>query len=510
LRCAAALLGALLAGGAGVGAQVAATTQSGSPAAAAAAVLAGLAAAGCVMVAAAPARHHRPLWTAIELVQRRLSAAPVAFSGVAAATGCAIGAFSFAMIVRRLLSLPQDPWDDDQGAFLITAREIHDAGGVPWLWRALWSGEFGEANRQPLYLALLSLAPTFDGGVMLSAGIGAVTLISLVAGALRRSDTAAAIVFCGLLGTNGAFCLFSTRVVCDVLLVLWCGLTWMIHLPSSSESRAGRLSPLRCGIGGALMGLGWLTKGTGLALLAAYLAWIVMASLWPPASPAERQETPALPHRGKRRWMLAGIRLSCALAAFLAVGAPLLARNVARFGNPFHNLNSLLLFADRYEDLPGMVERQVSAGTAAREYLATHSLVDILGREAKGLVWEAFIIVRSLGPAPLDDARVLFGVPLALLALARMATRRSAADGLLLVWGITCWGLFAWYVPIAAGERFVLPLLAPILVLASEAVARGVGERGRPAKWAPVLLAGWCALWVVANWISSGMGARTG
>ena len=144
------------------------------------------------------------------------------------------------------------------------------------------------------------------------------------------------------------------------------------------------------------------------------------------------------------------LSMACALAGFSIVGSPLIARNVQRFGNPFHNLNSLLLFADRYEDLPNMVERGLTTGAAAQEFWQAHSLGDLARREAGGLVWEAFIIVRSLGPAPLDDARVLFGLPLALLAAAGMAARRAPADGLLLIWGVICWGMFAWYVPIAA------------------------------------------------------------
>ena len=418
----------------------------------------------------------------------------------------AMGCVSFALIVARLLSIPQDPWDDDQGAFLITAQEIHDHGGVGWLWAALWSGEFAEANRHPLYLALLSAAPTLRDGQWLSAGLGAIVLATLTTLAIRRSGRLAAGIFCILLGTNCAFCLFSARVVCEVLLVGLCGLTWLIHVPRAGDNNGRSLSLLRCAAGGALMGLAWLTKGTGLPLFAGYVLWLTLVSLWPSRRRSEGGQTVAVP--GVR------VRLArpvIAIIAFLVIGSPLIARNQVRFGNPFHNLNSLLLFADRYEELDGMLARQVTTGDAARAYLSTHSAGDILKREASGVVWEAFIILRSLGPAPLDDARLLFGLPLVVLAAARVATRQTAADGLLMIWAGLSWLLFAWYVPIAAGERFILPLLAPVLILAGEALARIVtGQEGRIRPWGAAIAVGWAVVWVAACWMSTGFAGRTG
>lgn len=502
IRLVAGLLGALAAGSAWAAGQLAADSTSGSPGAAAAAALAGLGAAGCVVTAVAPAHWHRPLWALRGHLQRRLSSPPGAISPTAAAAVIVSGGIGFAVIVARWLALPEDPWDDDQGAFLITAGEIRDAGGIRWLWSALWSGAFDETNRHPLYLALLSIQPTVRSGQFLSVAIGVLTWVLLTGFAVRRCGLSSAAVFCVLLATNAAFCQFSTRIVCDVLLVLWCGLAWLIHLPPTPDAAVSRISPLRCGIGGGLMGLAWLTKGTGLVLLAGYLLWIALGLLWAPRTAVQSLAASPQEPRADRRLPRAILSVVCAVAAFLAVGAPLIARNAQRFGNPFHNLNSLLLFADRYEDLPGMVDRGLSTGSAAREFLASHSVGDMLQREANGLIWEAFIIVRSLGPAPLDDARVLLGVPLALLAIARMGIRRSAADGLLLIWGGLCWAVFAWYVPIAAGERFVLPLLAPLLILASEALSRGaVGETRGLVPWIPALAVAWCAVWGAASWV---------
>jgi len=477
----------------------------------AASVLSAAAAGGCLALAVGPARWRRPLMDCWRLLAPRLRDASAPVTQRAAIALFVLGASSFALIVARLLSSPQDPWDDDQGAFLITAREIQQQGGIPWLWSALWSGEFREANRHPLYLALLSLHPTVRFGEWVSACIGALTLLLLTAGAARRLGTGTAAVACLLIGTNAAVALYSTRVVCEVLVMLLCGLTWLLHVRNPrSAVQTAIITPQNAAAGGALLGLAWFTKGTGLVFLAGYLLWLTLSGL---LSAWTRQQGDATSETrtGGLTWRSVVLPATCALVAFLVIGSPLIARNVHRFGNPFHNLNSLLLFADRYEDLPEMVDRGLTTGAAAQEFWQAHSLADVVRREAGGLVWEAFIILRSLGPAPLDDARVLFGLPLALLAAAGMAVRREPADGLLLIWGLISWGLFAWYVPIAAGERFVLPLVGPVLITASRSIMSLVAT-GAPRRrwvWAGGAIC-WSIVWVAACWLTDGFVDRTG
>jgi len=498
------LLGVLLAGAATAAARIGSAGNSPGPLAAA--VVAVIAALGCLAVAVIPAQRHQPLWSGWQLVQEKLRQSPASVrltAGLLITLGCA----SYALIALRLLSIPQNPWDDDQGAFLQTAREIHDRGGIGWLWSALWSGEFAEANRHPLYLALLSLSPTVRDGQWLSAALGASTLVILTFVVRRRQGGLTAAIFCILLATNSAFCLFSSRVVCDILMVGLCGLAWLIHTPTIGNPSDRPLSPVRCAAGGAFLGLAWLTKGTGLPLFAGYVLWLLLAAVWPASRDADDRD-------GRQSPRSLGSRVlgpACAIIGFLAISLPLITRNSARFGSPFYNVNSLLLFADRYEEFDGMVARGLTTRDASREYLADHSAMDVIRREASGLVWEAFIILRSLGPAPLDDSRVIFGLPWALLAAARMASRRSAADGLILIWALLSWLLFAWYVPIAAGERFILPLLAPLLLLASEALARIVtSPQGTVRRYGAAGLIAWPLVWVALCWLSAGLAERTG
>ncbi len=476
----------------------------------------GLAAAGAgalallsaVMLLAPPAWWQRALMP-LAATRRRMLSANLNDGQRTGGILLLIAGVAWILMLSRHLALPQNPWDDDQGAFLITAQEIHKSGGVGGLIKSLLSGEFAEDNRHPLYLALLSLHPTFEFGKALSATIGSAALLWLTILLGRRRGWQTAGVFAVLLATNSACIRFSSTVVCDILMLFMAGLIWLVHLPRiESKSLQDTPSPppsqefpcrdASCfAATGALLGLAWLTKGTGLLLLGGYLIWLIAASLRATSADGLRTET----SRGSSRVWRGLRRTAVVLMAFAVIASPLLVRNIRRFGSPFHNVNSLLLFADRYEDLDPMLQAGVTTGDAARQWIATHDIGDILRRELSGLIWELFIILRSLGPAPLDDARVLVGLPLAMLAALWMSARRATADGLLLAWTFVCWAVFAWYVPIAAGERFILPLLVPLLATAAESIIRLVNSSRLRSTGILVACALWAAAWTTAAWI---------
>lgn len=419
---------------------------------------------------------------------------------VAAILGCFVN-------LNRFFVQQQNPWDDDQGAYLQRAEEIHQAGGPPRLLTSMFNGTFEEANRQPLYLAFLSIHPDFQSGKCLSTAIGIITLLLCTFLIARRYGVAVAGVFAVLLTTNYAFCFFSTRVVSEVLVVLFSSVAWLTcrtwGQPHSvtSESASTRHMARRFAGAGALLGLAWLSKATGLLLLIGYVIWGLL-EFWR----QRRKSRNADERASSKPWAVA---LACLLGAFLLVGSPLLVRNVRRFGNPFYNVNSLLLFADHYKQFDAMLASHTTTSEAAREYFVTHSVASMAQRELTGLVWESFIILRSLGPTPLDDSRVLFGIPLALLAVATMAVRRRPEHRLLLVWGVLHWVVFAWYVPIAAGERFVMPLLIPLLATAADGVVRlWPTSRNRWTRLLVILGILWCACWVVATCESASLAER--
>jgi len=394
--------------------------------------------------------------------------------------------------------LQQNPWDDDQSAYLSRATEIQSRGGAGYLFAALLRGEFEESNRHPLYLAFLSIRPEFDAGKVLSSLFGVITLLLATFLIARRHGAAFAGLFAVLLSTNFAFCFFGTRVVSEILVVLFSGIAWLITSPRPADDRSDqsiaestKRESLRFACVGTMLGLAWLSKATGLLLLIGYLIWLTVEF------GLQRRNHGAQP-TAMRKWAVATV---CVCSAFLAVGAPLLVRNVRRFGNPFHNVNSLLLFADSYGEFDGMLAAGTTTSSAAQDYFATHTVSDVVRRECSGLVWELFIILRSLGPTPLDDSRVLCGAPLALLAIATALAQRRPEHRLLLVWGLLHWVVFAWYVPIAAGERFVLPLLIPILATASDGLVQlWPWEKPRAVRlWAGLWIL-WLLVWVIATY----------
>jgi len=392
-----------------------------------------------------------------------------------------VSAVTYVVLLARFLPLNQTPHGDDQQAFLSVASEIRDRGGPPGLIRDLYSGEFSEANRHPLYLSLLSLSPDFASGKRLSMVIGCLSLLILAAMVARRFGLPTAGLFAVLLVTNKTFLLFSTRVVCEGLLLLLCGAAWLLTIPVSADDVANRSRRAESLPGvessttlrvwqtiwiGLLLGLAWLTKGSGLLLVFGTIAAIILSEL------CVRRIA-----QSRRRLLLL---LAILTVTFCVTASPLLVRNMRRFGQPFYNVNSQLLFADRFVD-PVQLAAEKTTRQAASDYFASHSLGDVFYREASGLVWETFIVLRSLGPSPLDESRFVFGIVILLSGIVGLASDPRLPRTLTVLWiGIFLF-VFAWYVPIAAGERFVLPLLVPLLVSASNGLLR-ISQTMRAAR----------------------------
>lgn len=390
------------------------------------------------------------------------------------------------------LRIADDPADDDQGAYLGTAAAIA-AQGAGGFGKSLWTGAFAEANRHPLYLAALALHPSETFGRGLACLCGALAWGLAVYAAQRRCGWLAAGLFAAVCAVNASWLFHSTRVYCESLLMLTSLAAWLALIPLTSVPRTSGDSTTPAGyatrpslVAGGWLGLAWLTKATGLLLWAGAIVAVCMGIV--------RQRT-----RSSAARVL--YHCACLSVAFLVVGSPLLVRNLRRFGNPFYNVNSQLLFVDAYSD-PEELAAVRSTGVAAREYWRTHSLADLLRREGAGLVWETYILVRSLGPAPLDDARVLVGLPVVGLCLIGLISTAGLPARLTLTWTLLLWVVFAWYTPIAAGERFLAPVLLPLLLTASAGgaqVLRGwLGDS--PAAARGLIVAGlvWCAGWTIA------------
>lgn len=399
----------------------------------------------------------------------------------------AAGWASYLTLLGVYLSTPNDPNVGDQGTYLATADWINAHGGLRALPGKMISGEYAEANRHPLFIAILSLMPRFTAGRFLSAGFGIVTLVLLGAVVARRYGLFTAGVLTILLGTNKLFLLSTSRVVCESLLGLLCAWLWwrttdgfrcwILDSELNSEAKRAARSkfgnrsskiPLRLAELGVVAGLVWLTKGTGLLMLAGLIAWW----LW----------------QARRQWSLMVIGCTLLAAMFSLTSSLLIVRNVVRFGEPFYNVNTLLLFSDRFEQMYEMADEGVMPGEAARRYLETHTATDLLKRGVAGMIWEKFILLRSLGPAPWGDGRVLAGGLLAVLAVGVLLFRREFRRSALLPWLVILIPMFGWYVTIAAGDRFVVPLIPGMMACASLAISL-LTERLRP-WWSERMAAG--------------------
>lgn len=465
-------------------------------------ILAGLAAAALLVLAVLSSSRWGTMLAACRSWRTRLASLPPRSESSWGGRSLLLAA-ALAAGVNLTLSLqqPDDPHDDDQGAYLFTAGEIQAAGGAGRLLLRMFRGEFAEANRHPLYLALLSLRPDETGGRTLSCGAALAAAAIVTAWLYRRYGPLAAGT-CGIgMATNATWLFFGARVYCESLLMLTSLLAWLLTAarpvdisrasasPPADRAAGPAATPSSRGWGrdlalGGMLALAWLTKGTGLLLLAGALLTVGV-------DPVRR-----------RSWRQRAVSAGLVVVGFAAIGSPLLTRNVLHYGRPFYNVNSQLLFVDAYAD-PLTLAEQTSTAAAARDYWRSHSLREMVGRAVEGAVWETYVLLRGLGPAPLDDGRVLCGVLFGMCAVVGLATAPAFPWLLTVVWTALLWSCFAWYVPIAVSERFLAPVLLPLLAAAAvglERLIRVAAPTQRTAERTLVLLGWlWGAAWTLAQ-----------
>jgi hypothetical protein len=255
-----------------------------------------------------------------------------------------------------------------------------------------------------------------------------------------------AAISCLLLAINRTWIESSSLVACETLLGVLCFVGWWLQASFIRESMA------KTSLVGFVFGLAYLAKAS-----AAFPLFLLMG---------------LSTIRGKT-----GIRVAVFLLAGFVVGAgPLLIRNIVQFGQPLHSFNNKLLFADSFEQ--GIAEPDLGLVGNAKRFLSRHSMKEIIvDRLVMGTVWETFVLFRSLGPWPLDSGRALVGFLMFLLAILGFVgpQRDRLAPIFLLTW--TAWSLvfFGWYQPIASGDRFLIPVLIPLLVSSASGLTACIG-----------------------------------
>jgi hypothetical protein len=241
---------------------------------------------------------------------------------------------------------------------------------------------------------------------------------------------------------------------------------------------------------GALLGLAYLTKGTAPIFLAGIVG-ACFITRWTTVESAS----------SKQRLISSLMAVLVVCVGWVVVAHPLLIRNVKVYGEPLYSANQTFFYLDSFPsgaDPFGQVAAMGTHQEIRADYLANHSFADMTKRAVTGTGWQSYIFIRSLGPTPLDDSRVLLGIAFLLLAGLALLHESTAIKTALAIWVTLSLLLFGWYIPIAAGQRFMAPLLPLLLVFAGIGMWRVISYVQRWPRTTIVLVFGviWNATWL--------------
>jgi len=294
----------------------------------------------------------------------------------------------------------------DEIDYLALGRQVARNGGVVGTVRCYLQGRCLEDNRPPLYQLLLSpvldeTPAAFARAKLFSLAIG-LGLIALVWAITRRVMSApAALAAAVLVGLMPVMADYAARLMHDVL---FAGLTFAaVYAMVACQDRGA----IAWSGAGALIGLAFLTKGSG------HLLWLPLfaTSLY--------RHRRALPRR---------LGLYAALVAFAAVAFFLLWRNWVVWHAPFHNINAGEVWLDRWSEVWVMrlspEHRQLGLGW----YLRHHSILDLVLKVGKGVGQVVGLFIYTAGVGFWNPvARVVTG--LGILVLAGLGLRRRWRAG---------------------------------------------------------------------------------
>jgi 4-amino-4-deoxy-L-arabinose transferase-like glycosyltransferase len=390
---------------------------------------------------------------------------------VAVVGACAL----FALLAGLRAARQAYPYFDDV-TYLELGSQIRDLGGPLGLLRELFAGRFAEANRHPLYLAVLGIfgrpeEAFFREAQAVNVALGVAAILSCWWTARRHFGRLAGLFTILALAVGRTLLESASRPWCEpLLLAVWARALDAILEGLDPAARRPARAFLRAGV---WSGLAFLAKGTGMFLPVSVGLTLLV-----------RERARIL--RDPRAWSFA--------LAFLVTASPLLVRNQRLFGSPLYNQNSRYLWMDR---LPDYAEVFAPGADA----LLPHGFVDyvrhvtpgaLAWRFAAGLGETVVILLDAVAPdaehvgGPLHVAAILAALLVVAVAL-RWLWRLppGAARTFLLVhagWSFAF--LFVFSVN-GGNSRYFLPLAGTVLLpaaaarLAEEAAAVGSLRRSR-------------------------------
>ena len=321
---------------------------------------------------------------------------------------------------------------DDEVAYLSRAIEIKERGGVGGFIRDVFTGEYLEANRHPLYILLLSPFARrdlsfFAQAKMASLLLGLITVLVIYFVIRKHFGVIAAALAATFLLLNQAFLDASGKVACETLFVLFALLTW--HFCT-------KLKP-NWPLAGVFSGLAYLTKASGLFLFLAILILLfVIRKL-------RTFKEPAL-------WRV--------LAGFLLVAFPLLWRNSLVYKNPLYNKNQTAMWLDDWQDSYRPEYRKNPPNVIS--YFKGHSNTQALSRMHQGLAVEFFVLLRASGPVKIGLPGIMLSLVILFFAGLRIESDENKfRRNYTLITLVILFLPLAWFAHIAPADRYILPIV---------------------------------------------------
>ncbi|MCO6435763.1 MAG: tetratricopeptide repeat protein [Phycisphaerae bacterium] len=396
-----------------------------------------------------------------------------------AAGGAFLGA---AFLQRQRLNL--SPTAGGQFPYLAYAKGIAEEGITDY---------FGDRNRMPLIPALTAMAYDTDLTVFfrrataISILISAVLLLAIGAVAYATLPPAAATLF-GLLTAVTIFLPKASFVQAELAFYTLFFGTWLVFCRLLLRPKLGWAV-----VGGVLLALAYLTKSSAAPLWIALVVTLVLravvrhfhsTSASSPTREGDKTQARDTDARNTSRHSLfrRPSRFQSFLAAlvvkftFLLLTSPYLFANYTHFGQVFYNVNSTFFmwcdnwteaeqFARAYEINEHYPEASSDRIPGPLNYWRTHTFGQMVHRLAYGL--------QTLGAMALHSAWLKYLLVLALAAvvlgfrspgrvrawLARYAFP-AVFTGVMLAGYLFA---YAWYVPVAYGDRFLLSLVLPVV-----------------------------------------------
>ena len=399
---------------------------------------------------------------------------------IAAGVGFAFITFSYHAILT-------DDSHSDPAAVLRFAKQTQQDGGPGQLLADLYSGEYTQANQHPFYIGLLSLSPDLESGKRLSLIATTLTMLMVVVYLIKSHSWQAAAITATLLATNHTFGYFSGLATCEAWLTLFVSAAW-VALNLALVNRGKKQAYAFWLVSGACLGMAYMTKGTGLL----FFVVLVLTSF---TSGLQRRDNTS--HLQKLKASL--VATIFAVSGWLLIAHPLLIRNTLVYDSPTFNVNTYFLYMDEFPDDPQIQAKLAASDTLdqiRRDFLSRHTTADLLQREIRGVGWESFIFVRSLGPSPIGEGRVLAGIPIMLLLLLTLIHLERPMQIFILGTIAASILVFAWYIPIAAGERFTLPLVPMVMAYAGIGLQNITTNKPQFSyRWVLVGCLTWTTVW---------------